>query len=111
MVLPSLSGEAFPRAVIEAMACGKPVVATDVGGTREAVDEGVTGYVVPPDDAGNLAERIELLLADDAVRAAMGEAARRRAEERFSVGKNARATERLYRDILNGAPVQGGDAR
>ena len=111
VVLPSLFGEAFPRAVIEAMALGKPVVATDVGGTREAVDEGVTGYVVPPDDAGTLAERIERLLADDAVRAAMGVAARRRAEERFSVEKNARATERLYRDILNGAPVQGGDAR
>jgi len=111
VVLPSLSGEAFPRAVIEAMALGKPVVATDVGGTREAIDEGVTGYVVPPDDARALAERIERLLGDDAARAAMGEAARRRAEEHFSAEKNARATENLYRDMLNGAPVQGGDAR
>lgn len=116
VVMPSLSGEAFPRAVIEAMALGKPVVATDVGGTREAIDEGVTGYVVPPDDAGALADRIARLLADVAARTAMGAAARRRAEEHFSVETNARVTERLYRDVLNGAAarqgatVQGGDA-
>lgn len=117
VVMPSLSGEAFPRAVIEAMALGKPVVATDVGGTREAIQEGVTGYVVPPDDADALADRIGRLLADDAVRAAMGAAARRRAEERFSIEKNARATERLYRDMMRVAAArcrgagQGGDAR
>ncbi len=116
-VLPSLGSEAFPRAVIEAMALGKPVVATDVGGTREAVVEGVTGHVVPPDDAEALADRIGRLLADDAVRAAMGEAARRRAEEHFSIEQNVKATERLYRSLLNGAvaacggTVRGGNAR
>jgi len=110
VVLPSSYGEAFPRAVIEAMALGKPVVATDVGGTREAIQEGVTGYVVPPDDAEALADRIGRLLADDAARAFMGAAARRRAEERFSVDKNARATERLYRQMINGTAAACGTA-
>lgn len=109
VVLPSLSGEAFPRAVIEAMALGKPVVATDVGGTREAFDEGVTGYVVPPGDVEALAERIERIAASDAARAAMGKAARRRAEERFSIEANVRATERLYREMMDGVAA-GGDA-
>ena len=116
-VLPSLSGEAFPRAVIEAMAMGRPVVATDVGGTREAIVEGVTGFVVPPGDPEALADRIGRLMGDAAMRAAMGQAAGRRAEECFSIGKNVRATERLYRAMMNGAAAgctgaaQGGDAR
>ena len=116
IVQPSLSGEAFPRAVIEAMALGKPVVATDVGGTREAILEGVTGHVVPPGDPKAIADRLERLAADDAMRAAMGEAARRRAEDLFSIGANVQATESLYRAMMNGAAggcagaKRGGDA-
>jgi glycosyltransferase involved in cell wall biosynthesis len=116
-VLPSLSGEAFPRAVIEAMAVGRPVVATDVGGTREAILEGVTGFVVPPGDPEALADRIDRLMGDAAMRAAMGEAARLRAEEFFSIETNVRATERLYGEMMNGTTagsageVRGGDAR
>ncbi|HNU85851.1 MAG: glycosyltransferase [Pseudomonadota bacterium] len=102
VVLPSLSGEAFPRVVIEAMALGKPVVATDVGGTREAIDEGVTGYIVPPGDSGALAERIERLAASDALRASMGKTARHRAEKFFSIEANVRTTEKLYREMMNG---------
>ena len=102
-VLPSLSGEAFPRAVIEAMAMGKPVVATDVGGTREAILEGVTGFVVPPGDPEALADRIGRLVDNEAMRASMGQAARRRAGEFFSIETNVRATERLYREMMNGA--------
>lgn len=116
VVMPSLYGEAFPRAVIEAMAVGRPVVATDVGGTREAIDEGVTGHVVPPGDAEALADRIARLAGNEAMRAAMGQAARHRAEERFGIEANVRATERLYRDMMNGAAdggagvQRGGDA-
>jgi glycosyltransferase involved in cell wall biosynthesis len=115
-VLPSRSGEAFPRAVIEAMAMGKPVVATDVGGTREAILEGVTGFVVEPGDPEALADRIGRLAEQEAMRAAMGQAAMRRVEECFSVEKNVRATERLYREMMNGTAagsvgeVRGGDA-
>jgi glycosyltransferase involved in cell wall biosynthesis len=110
-VLPSLSGEAFPRAVIEAMAMGRPVVATDVGGTREAILDGVTGFVVPPGDPEALADRIGRLAESEAMREAMGQAARRRAGESFSIEKNVRATERLYREMMNGAAARGGDAR
>jgi glycosyltransferase involved in cell wall biosynthesis len=109
-VLPSLSGEAFPRAVIEAMAMGRPVIATDVGGTREAILEGVTGFVVPPGDPEALSDRISRLAGNEAVRAAMGQAARRRAEELFSIEKNVRATERLYRAMMNGDAARGGNA-
>jgi glycosyltransferase involved in cell wall biosynthesis len=117
IVLPSVFGEAFPRSVIEAMAMGKPVVATDVGGTREAILEGVTGFIVPPGDAEVLADRIDRLVGNESVRVAMGQAARRRAEELFSIGTNVQATERLYREMMNGdaagypGALQGGDAR
>jgi glycosyltransferase involved in cell wall biosynthesis len=111
VVLPSSSGEAFPRAVIEAMAMGRPVVATDVGGTREAIVEGVTGFVVPPGDPEALADRIGRLVEKEAMRAAMGQAARRRAEELFSIETNVRATEKLYGEMTNGAFAQGGDSR
>ena len=68
VVLPSVSGETFLRAVIETMALGKPVVATVVGGTQEAILEGVMGYVVPPGDVEALAGRIGRLGASDAMR-------------------------------------------
>lgn len=68
VVLPSVSGETFLRAVIETMALGKPVGATVVGGTQEAILEGVMGYVVPPGDVEALAERIGRLGASDAMR-------------------------------------------
>jgi len=102
VVLPSRSHEAFPRVIIEAMTLGKPVVATDVGGAREAIDEGVTGYVVPPDDAGALADRIDRLLANATVREAMATAARHRAVDLFSLEQNVRKTQDLYQTLLTG---------
>ena len=96
---------------------GRPVVATDVGGTREAILEGVTGFVVPPGDPEALADRIGRLVDNEAMRASMGQAARRRAGEFFSIETNVRATERLYREMMDGAAAgctgaaQGGDAR
>jgi glycosyltransferase involved in cell wall biosynthesis len=84
-VLPSRH-EGFPVAVIEAMATGLAIVATDVGGVREAVGtSGVTGYVVPPADIENLVTSLVSALDDTAGTAAMGRAARRRAEEYFGL--------------------------
>ncbi len=100
VVLPSISGEAFSRAVIEAMAAGKPVIATDVGGAVEAVEEGITGFVVPPGDSNALAEKILLLSQNGDMRRKMGEAGRIRAEKLFSIEENVRKTERLYRELL-----------
>jgi glycosyltransferase involved in cell wall biosynthesis len=78
--------EAFGRVLIEAMAAGKPVVATRVGGVPEIVVEGVTGYLIPPRDVEALASRLQAL-ADPDVRARLGRAARERAVALFSLPK------------------------
>jgi len=76
--------EGSPNAVLEYMATGLPVAATDVGGVSDMVDEGRTGFVVPRGDVRMGAERILQLAADAPRRAAMGEGARARAEQSFS---------------------------
>jgi glycosyltransferase involved in cell wall biosynthesis len=81
-VLPSYR-EGMPRSILEAMAAGKAVVATDIRGCREEVVDGVTGYLVPRRDADRLAAAIRKLLEDPALRARMGSAGQRRAKERF----------------------------
>lgn len=101
-VLPSMIREAFPRAVIEAMACGKPVIVTSGGGAPEAVERDRTGFVVPPGDSLALAGRLRLLVENPALRRTMGVAARRRAEDRFGLEKNALRTQDLYRSLLAG---------
>jgi glycosyltransferase involved in cell wall biosynthesis len=79
--------EPFARVNLEAMAMGTPVVATDVGGNREAVADGECGYVVKPENPAHLAEGICNLLAQPDLRKAFGEAARARACERFTVAR------------------------
>jgi glycosyltransferase involved in cell wall biosynthesis len=75
--------EGFPMATLEAMHAGLPSVVTDVGGYPEMVADGRTGFLVPPGSVGALAERIERLVDDADMRAAMGAAARDRARSRF----------------------------
>lgn len=86
--LPSLY-EGFPLAILEAMAAGLPVVATAVAGVPEAVADGVTGRVVPAEDAGALAEALAGLAADPVTARAMGEAGRARAAREFAIPKIA----------------------
>lgn len=76
-VLPSTSGEGMPNVVLEAMAWGLPVVATDSGGTPSVIDDRTNGYLVPTRDEAALKDRIERLLGDEVKRMEMGEAARR----------------------------------
>jgi glycosyltransferase involved in cell wall biosynthesis len=86
--------EGFAVAVIEAMACGLPVVATDVSGVAEALGEEPVGLIVPREDAGALAQALGRLLDDEPLRRELGERARRRAEAEFSlqvVGSRLRA--------------------
>ncbi len=83
VVNPSFS-EAGGRSVIEAMACGVPVVATRVGGLPEYLEDGKTGILVEPGDASALAEAIICLLSDENLRRSMGEAGRKRAVKYFS---------------------------
>jgi glycosyltransferase involved in cell wall biosynthesis len=82
-VLPSRR-EGFPVSIIEAMACGRPVVATDVGGVREIIDDGVDGIVVPPEDAAALAAAILGLVRDPDGRSRLGERAVHKAAANFS---------------------------
>lgn len=82
LVLPSRQ-ETAPVVILEAMAAGKPVVATDVGGVRDLVEEGASGFIVPAGDARTMAERITQLLRDEGLRRRMGERGRAIAWERF----------------------------
>jgi glycosyltransferase involved in cell wall biosynthesis len=81
---PSSYGEGVPRTLLEAAATGLPVVTTDMPGCREAVVDGVTGYLVPPNDPAAVAARLRLLVEDPARRGAFGRAARARAEAEFA---------------------------
>jgi glycosyltransferase involved in cell wall biosynthesis len=93
-VISSLS-EGIPLTLFEAMAAGCPVVSTNVGGIAEILEEGVTGFLVPPRDVDALAEKIILLLSNTALRSTMGEAASR-AALKYDVSTNVRQFESLY---------------
>ncbi|MEM4694270.1 MAG: glycosyltransferase family 4 protein, partial [Nitrososphaerota archaeon] len=83
-VYSSIGGEGIPRAILEAMACGKPVVATRVTGIPEAVRDDETGYTVEVGDHESFAEKVLRLLRDDALRKTLGENARKLVEKEFS---------------------------
>ena len=99
VVLGSFS-EAFPRSVIEAMAAAKPVIVTDVGGSAEAIEEGVSGFVVIPGDTEMLADRMIRLGKDKELREKFGAAARKRVEDLFTIEKNVQKTEQIYQELL-----------
>jgi glycosyltransferase involved in cell wall biosynthesis len=82
------------------MAYGRPVVATAVGGLLDAVEDGVTGRLVPAGDPNALRAAIEELLADEQLRHRLGAAAREAARSRFSWEAATEATIRAYRDAL-----------
>lgn len=92
--------ESFPNAILEAMALGKPVVATNVGGIPELVDEGETGFLVPPRDPKALADRVLYLCRDSARRLQMGRAARMRVESDFTVQEVTARLEGIYAGSL-----------
>ena len=98
-VLPSTEREGLPRAVIEAMAYGVPAIVTDVGGMPELVEDGVSGYVVPPKDSLALARAIERLAANRDLRDHMGEAARERIGRDFTTERTVKETAALYRNL------------
>ena len=98
-VLPSLF-EGLPLSVLEAMAAGKPVIATAIGGTREAVRDGETGLLVPPHDAAALADAIRSVSSDPPLAARLGAAGQERARREFSAERMVRQVEQLYDTVL-----------
>jgi glycosyltransferase involved in cell wall biosynthesis len=100
MTDPRRAQEGCSNAIMEYMACGLPVVCGDGGGNAELVDDGKTGFVVPPADARSLADRLARLIHHDDERRSMGAAGRRRVVERFSVDRMVAAFVRLYEDSL-----------
>jgi glycosyltransferase involved in cell wall biosynthesis len=92
--------EGVPLSVLEAMAAGKPVIATAVGGVPELVEDGVTGVLVPPRNPEALARGILRLAKDADLRRRMGKAAQERALERFDISRTAREYEALYLNLL-----------
>jgi len=98
-VMPSLN-EALSNVVLESMAAGAPTVATRVGGTPEAIVDGVTGLLVEPADSAALADAIVRLLHDRQLAAHLGRAARERIADHFSVKRMVCATEDLYVGLL-----------
>jgi glycosyltransferase involved in cell wall biosynthesis len=105
LILPSES-ETAPLTVLEGMAAGLPVVATDVGGVAEAVEDGVTGFLVEPGDPRAIAEAVLRAAALPDRGAAMGSAARNVVRERFSTEALVGTVERLYDKLLTGGGVR-----
>ena len=97
--------EGLPRSIIEAMRAGLPVVASDVGGVRELVEDGVTGYLVPSGDVALLRQWLQELIESPTLRTQMGQAGRRRFEEQFQFEAMFQKTLGVYEEVL-GQPLQ-----
>jgi glycosyltransferase involved in cell wall biosynthesis len=97
----SIQPEPFGMVLLEAMAHGKPVVASDSGGPREIVERGVTGLLVPPEDAEGLARAILMLLGDPGRGVRMGQAGAARFRSLFSAERMVRQLECVYEQMLD----------
>ena len=99
--LPSHYREGVPKVLIEAASCGRPIVTTDVPGCREIVNHEDTGFLVPPEDAEELARRIRQLLDDPDLRREMGRNGRSRVEENFTAQQVAGTIVECYDQLLS----------
>lgn len=99
VALPSYYGEGLPKVLIEAAACGRAVVTTDMPGCRDAIDPGKTGLLVPARDPKALAQVLQRLLEDAPLRRTMGEAGRALAEKAFDVRQVVAAHARIYGEL------------
>lgn len=99
-VLSSYS-DCFPMALLEAMAAARPAVCTAVGGVAEMLEDGVTGYLVPPKDPAALAQRLSELLGDDGARRGFGAAARARVEAEFTLARSVEEAQRRIEELVS----------
>jgi glycosyltransferase involved in cell wall biosynthesis len=108
LVLPS-SYEGMSNVLMEAMAAGCPVVASDVGGNPELVEDGATGLLFPSDDADALARCLQAMGRDDALRLRLSQHAAQVARQRYSVEQLVRSTTRVYERCLEARATHAGD--
>jgi len=97
--------EGLPLVVLEGMRAALPVVASDVGGVGEAVDDGRTGFLVPPGDVGELRRKIGILMENAKLRKTFGQEGRRRYEKFFTAEKMLKETSRVYEEVFARFPV------
>ncbi len=101
-VVPTLGGEGIPRALLEAAACARPIVASDVPGCNHFVRDGVEGALVPAGDAVALAAGLERLCSDGELRRQLGDAARARLVSGYTTAAVQQAIRDTYRAVLKG---------
>jgi glycosyltransferase involved in cell wall biosynthesis len=100
MVHTAIDPEPFSRSVLEGMTLGRPMIATRTGGTPEAIEDGISGILVPPNDPKALADKINELLCNPDLRRQLGVQAQERIKKHFMIESNVKATEQVYRAIL-----------
>jgi glycosyltransferase involved in cell wall biosynthesis len=99
-ILPSASGEGFPLVLLEAMACGLPVISTAVGGTPEIIQHMKNGVLVPPRNPETMAEALSKILSQEGLRIQMGKEARRIVEDKFTWKENIRQLQKIYDEFF-----------
>lgn len=99
MAFPSYYREGVPLSLIEACAAGRPIITCDSIGCRDTVDDGVNGFLIPPNDSGALADRLRTLFLDKALRQKMGEAGRAKAEKEFSIESVVDKHIKIYKSL------------
>ena len=100
LALMSLTIESFSMAAVEAMAMEVPVIATNIGGVPEVIDDGKTGIIIPPGNVDALCEAIKYLIQNPGVRFRMGQNGRLRVLDRFTIESNVRKTEEIFLQLL-----------
>lgn len=101
-VLPSWGDEGVPQSLMQAAACGLPVVSTTIGAIGEAVRDGATGYLVPPHDVPALTQAMQRLMSDASLRAGMGAAANAYAQQNFGIDHMLDGMERVFERVARG---------
>jgi glycosyltransferase involved in cell wall biosynthesis len=97
----NLAAEGISNVIMEYMACGLPVICSNSGGNRELVQDGVTGYVIPPADADVLIEKLVEIYDNPIHAATMGLAGRKRIEQEFTASKMVQQTVKVYQEVLH----------
>jgi glycosyltransferase involved in cell wall biosynthesis len=105
-VVPALGGDGMPRAMLEAAACGRPLIVSDIPGCRQFVRAGIEGLVVPPGNAAALADALATMAADRQLRLRAGAAARRRVVREFTEAAVRAKTREIYQAAYRTAGVR-----